>query len=185
MPRIIASTPGQLVTVSMIPPAPTDIYPETGLPQLNFDQFLHISRIHQDVITNSKSVHHTQDIDDPDNIVINKMSDQNFTRRQLLKRDNWKDWEASEKLQLDQYERQKMFGSPGPLPDTGEDYSVLPMIWVYLIKVDGRTKARCVANGAPHLKGTITQANTYAACLEQAACRLFWSIAAIKNKKVF
>ena len=59
------------------------------------------------------------------------------------------------------------------------------MIWIYLIKVDGRKKAQCVANGVPHLKGTITLANTYAACLEQAACRLFWSIAAIKNKKVY
>ena len=185
VPRIIASTPGKLVKVSLIPPAPTDIHPETGLPQLNFDQFLHISKIHQDVITNSKSIYHTQDIDDHDNIVVNKITERNFTRRQLLKRDDWSDWEASEKLQLDQYERQKMFGTPGPLPDTGEDYSVLPMIWVYLIKVDGRKKARCVANGASHLKGTITLANTYAACLEQAACRLFWSIAAIKNKKVF
>ena len=31
----------------------------------------------------------------------------------------------------------------------------------------------------------ITLAATYAACLDQAAYRLFWSIAAIKNKKVF
>ena len=78
-----------------------------------------------------------------------------------------------------------MFSHPGPLPSTNTDFSILPMIWVYLIKTDGRKKARCVANGAPHLKDTITLAATYAACLDQSACRLFWSIAAIKNKKVF
>ena len=78
-----------------------------------------------------------------------------------------------------------MFGSSDPIPSTTKDYSILPMIWVYLMKVDGRKKARCVVNGAPHLKGTITLAITYAACLEQAVCRLFWSIAAIKNKKFY
>ena len=102
-----------------------------------------------------------------------------------MKRTDWSDWEQSEFLQLDQYEQQNMFGTPGPLPTDSSDFSVLPMIWVYLIKTDGRKKARCVANGAPHLKGTITLAATYAACLDQAACRLFWAIAAIKNKKVF
>ena len=29
---------------------------------------------------------------------------------------DWKDWEASERLQLDQYNRQNMFSEPGPLP---------------------------------------------------------------------
>ena len=77
-----------------------------------------------------------------------------------MNRKDWKDWEASEWLQLDQYQRQNMFSVPGPLPTDLQDYSVFPMIWVYLIKTDGRKKARCVANGAPHLKGTIFLANT-------------------------
>ena len=102
-----------------------------------------------------------------------------------MKQEDWLDWEQSEFLQLNQYEQQNMFSHPGPLPPTDTDFSILPMIWVYLIKTDGRKKARCVANGAPHLKGTITLSATYAACLDQSACRLFWSIAAIKNKKVF
>lgn len=46
-------------------------------------------------------------------------------------------------------------------------------------------KARCVANGAPHLKGTITLAATYAACLDQSANRLLWAFVAIKNKRVY
>ena len=185
IPTIIASTHGTSLKLSLIPPAPTDIHPETGLPQLNFDQFLHISRLHQDILHQSRTTnYHTDDIDDC-KVEIQKLSARNLTRRQLLQQTDWKDWEESEKLQLDQYERQNMFGKPGPIPSTITEYSILPMIWVYLVKVDGRKKARCVANGAPHLKGTITLANTYAACLEQAACRLFWSIAAIKNNKVF
>ena len=102
-----------------------------------------------------------------------------------MKQPDWEEWEQSEFTQLEQYKRQKMFGNPGPLPDTNITYSVLPMIWVYVIKTDGRKKARCVANGASHFKGTITLANTYAACLDQSACRLFWAIAAIKCKKVY
>ena len=42
-----------------------------------------------------------------------------------------------------------------------------------------------VANGAPHLKGTITLANTYAACLEQSGFRIFWAICVLTNKNVF
>ena len=77
-----------------------------------------------------------------------------------------------------------MFGEPGPLPTNGTEYSVLHMIWVYLVKTDGRKKARCVANGAPHLKGSITLAHTYAACIDQSACCLFWAIVAMKCKLV-
>ena len=42
-----------------------------------------------------------------------------------------------------------------------------------------------IANGAPHLKGSITLANTYAACLEQTGARIFWAIAALTNKIVY
>ncbi len=30
------------IHICIIPPEPTDIHPETGLQQLNFDQFLHV-----------------------------------------------------------------------------------------------------------------------------------------------
>ena len=184
--QMIALSAGPKIDLCCVPPEPTDIHPETGLPQLNFDQFLHVAQIHQQDLLRDETIHHIGDDDQPSNLtIVNKLSPKTFTRKQLLQRSDWKEWEASEALQLDQYERQNMFSPPGPIPSDINDYSILPMIWVYLIKVDGRKKARCVANGAPHLKGTITLANTYAACLEQAACRLFWAIAAIKNKVVF
>ena len=84
--KIIHSAKGPSLQISIIPPAPTDIHPETRLPQLNFDQFLHISSLHQYIITNSTPVYHQHDIDDPSNIVIHKLSERHFTRRQLLKR---------------------------------------------------------------------------------------------------
>ena len=184
--NIIKTAPKPIVTICVIPPTPTDIHPDTGLPQLNFDQFVHLATCHQQILKDEMVFQPNTEIDQPQNIsVINKMSAQTLTRKQLMRQDDWSEWEASEWLQLDQYQRQHMFSSPGPIPSDIQDYSILPMIWVYLIKTDGRKKARCVANGAPHLKGTITLANTYAACLEQAACRLFWAIAAIKNKLVF
>ena len=59
------------------------------------------------------------------------------------------------------------------------------MIWIYFVKTLGRKKARCVANGNPGMKGSVTLANTYAACLEQAGARIFWATCALRNKLVF
>ena len=77
-----------------------------------------------------------------------------------------------------------MFIQPGPLPTEGQ-LNVLPMIWNYLIKLLGQKKARCVANGFPCMKGSETIANTYAACVKQPAARIFWSMAAVENLRVF
>ena len=68
-----------------------------------------------------------------------------------------------------------MFSKPTKLPNE-HGINVLAMIWVYLVKTCGRKKARCVANGNPQQKGSVTLANTYAACLEQAGARwrLIW-----------
>ena len=77
-----------------------------------------------------------------------------------------------------------MLGPPGPIPSDVPHRNILPMIWVYIIKDDGRYKARYVANGAPHLKGSLTLAQTYAECLEQSGCRIFWNLSAAKNKAI-
>ena len=180
---IAKTTAGTPIDFQVIPIYPTDIHPETGIPQINFDQFVHLCRTHQEVIYDAINVGAKYEEDDSTKININKLDTPTLTRAKLMKRQDWDDWEASEFLQLNQYERQKMFGPPGPLPS--KSVNILPMIWVYLVKTDGRKKARCVANGAAHFKGSITIANTYAACLEQAACRLFWSIVAMKNKRVY
>ena len=59
--------------------------------------------------------------------------EEKLTHGRLMRRDDWKDWEQSEFLQLDQYEIQDMFSDPTMLPPN-ETFNVLPMIWNYLIK---------------------------------------------------
>ena len=183
--QVIQQTDSSAIEFHVLPPTPIDIHPDTGVPQVNFDQFLHIAAIHHHLRHPSSDCVLEQEQDNNTSITIQKLTKRALTRPQLMKQPDWEEWEQSEFTQLEQYKRQKMFGNPGPLPDTNITYSVLPMIWVYVIKTDGRKKARCVANGASHFKGTITLANTYAACLDQSACRLFWAIAAIKCKKVY
>ena len=183
--RLIKNSSSKSISLQIITPTPVDIHPDTGVPQINFDQFIHISEIHQEIILDKVYTAVQEEQDNPDHIVVNRLSNNTLTRTKLQQQSDWDEWEKSEFLQLDQYQRQNMFGKPGPLPTDGTEYNVLPMIWVYLVKTDGRKKARCVANGAPHLKGSITLAHTYAACIDQSACRLFWATAAIKCKLVF
>ena len=47
------------------------------------------------------------------------------------------------------------------------------------------TQSLQVCNGAPHQQGSIVLDNTYAACLEQPANRIFWATAALEGKTVF
>ena len=175
----------KIVSIKLIQPNPTAVHDDTGLPQLNFDQFINVAAYHQDIIGENIKFIVDQEMDDNSHIQISKMIKNTLTRTKLQKRPDWSKWEQSEFLQLDQYDRQNMFGLPGPIPADIENPSILPMIWVYIIKVDGRYKARCVANGAPHLKGSLTLAQTYAACLEQSGCRIFWSLCASKNKTIY
>lgn len=101
-----------------------------------------------------------------------------FTRTQLKKREDWPEWHASEIKQLDLYEMQNMSGVPIPRPPKA---NVLNLLWTYLIKAEGTKKARCVCNGNPRRKGTVTLAYTFAACLEQPGARTFWATAAING----
>ena len=101
-----------------------------------------------------------------------------LTRRFLLNQTDWNDWEASEHKQLDQYASQKTFGKPQTLP---QGANLLPLLWTYIIKDDGTKKARCVCNGSPKMRGSVTLAETYAGALEQSAARIFWAASAINN----
>ena len=92
-----------------------------------------------------------------------------LTRTELIKQDDWNELESAEKDQLDLYETQQMFSPATKLPNE-HGINVLAMVWIYLVKTTGRKKARCVANGNPQQKGSVTLANTYTACFEQA-CR--------------
>ena len=101
-----------------------------------------------------------------------------LTRRILKQLPDWEDWKQSEFKQLDQYNDQDTFGEPEPRP---KGANLLSLLWCYLVKDDGRKKARCVCNGNKNRRGTVTLAETYAASLEQTASRVFWAATAINN----
>ncbi len=69
-----------------------------------------------------------------------------LTRGRLLKQVDWTDWEDSEYLQPDQYDKQTMFGDPIAME---KDDAVFHLVWTYNIKaLDGCKKARCVCDGS-------------------------------------
>ena len=146
------------VELTFVTEEPINMHPQKGIPQL----FFHTIEDEIDTIRFLSS-------DDPP---------PKLTRRILQQVEDWADWLKSEALQLALYDQQIMFEPPVPRPPGA---NVLNLLWTYLIKPCGRKKARCVCNGAPNLKGSVTLANTYAACLEQPAQRIFWGTVAIEN----
>ncbi len=114
----------------VIPPTPINIlHPDTGVPQINFNQFIHLSHIHQDILHDTSFSSHIE-TDNPIQITVHKVAKNIFTRLQLKKRSDWKDWEQSEFLQLDQYLRRNMFGAPGPIPPhASHDLGIFNQSW--------------------------------------------------------
>ena len=164
------------------------MHPQTGVPQLYFDQLHHIGR-HLFEMRYDPDWMSDEHIEEGPIIrrlkggIVPKGRQRGakLTRRKLMQRDDWPEWEKSEVKQLDQYYKQQMFSEPMPLPPHA---NVLPFLWTYIIKDDKTKKARCVCNGAPS-KGTVTLGPTYAGSLDQTGARIFWATAALRNLKVY
>jgi hypothetical protein len=106
-----------------------------------------------------------------------------LTRGKLTLQDDWSDWQHSEYLQLDQYDKQGMFGVPIPMK---EKDVVFHLVWTYAIKVvDGREKARCVCNGSTCSGMVRVLDETYVNCVDQTSSRLFYAISAAENLLIF
>jgi hypothetical protein len=106
-----------------------------------------------------------------------------LTRRILLKQDDWDEWKQSEHLQLDQYEKQFMFGEP--VKPTKKS-AVFNLIWTYLIKKDdGRKKARCTCDGSNRGGQVRVLDYTYANSLDQTGSRAFYGVATGENMMCF
>ncbi len=59
-------------------------------------------------------------------------------RGKLLKQDDWADWNESEHSQLDQYDKEYMFGDPVAAEDKS---AIFHLVWTYVVKeLDGRKK---------------------------------------------
>ncbi|KAI2501046.1 hypothetical protein MHU86_13400 [Fragilaria crotonensis] len=142
------------------------VQPDTDIPHLHFDQLRHINQLHVAMRTEQ-----------------GLPRDQAFlslTRSQLKKRNDYDSWRKSEWQQHDKYKAQDMFGPPCPRP---RDAIVLPFVWTYMLKEDPMTgepifKARGTCNGGKRYGKAVTLAETYATCVEQPACRLYWSLTA-------
>ena len=112
--------------------------------------------------------------------VLNQVTRANqLTRGKLMKQDDWTDWESSEFLQLDQYEKQMMFGTPVTVTSQS---SVFNLVWSYDIKVeDSRKKARCTCDGSTRAGQVRVLDHTYAHWVDHTSGRLFYGIAAVEN----
>ena len=178
----------------------TAMHPQMGIPQLYQDQ-LNVIGEHLWELRHDPEWHHQieeaipclevmkkdtyQDLSEEDKQALQKAllassvkKQRKLTRRLLQQRPDWHDWQESEYKQLDQYSDQDTFGEPEPRP---KGANLLNLLWCYLVKDDGRKKARCVCNGNKNRRGTVTLAETYAASLDQTASRVFWAATAINN----
>ena len=155
--------------------------PDQSIPQIHFDQMNVMSYQHRAARTDTapwSDPHRPPPI--TEDMVHAAMRrghiKQRLTRAFLRKQSDWNDWRLSEFKQLGQYYKQDMFGPPQSLP---KGANLLPLIWTYLIKSDGTKKARCVCNGSPRMKGSITLDHTYAAALDQSGARTFWALSVL------
>ena len=154
------------------------MHPEHGTPQLFFDQLNTIAAYLQEMKYNETFM--DLEYDEPTINYLQKKRKNNaqFTRNELKKRDDWDDWKRSEFKQLDLYEIQDTFGPPTKRPAKA---NILNLLWAYSIKADLTKKSRCVCNGNPRRKGTVTLAHTFAACLEQPGARTFGAATPMLN----
>ena len=101
----------------------------------------------------------------------------------LLKQHDWEEWQASEFLQLDQYDAQGFIGSPVMVDSKA---AVLHSVWTYAIKaVDGRKKARWACDDLTWSGQANVLDETYANCVDQTSSRLFYAIAVVENMLIF
>jgi hypothetical protein len=140
-----------------------------GLPQLYADQLAVIKR-HIHAISQHK--------------VNSVNANEKLTRRKLLKRDDWPEWEAAEFAQLDSYHSQQMFGRPVLPPPSA---ALFYWVWVYIIKTheNNRKKARAVCDGSTRGQASVVHGYTYAPTPDMMDFRLQVALAAIWNLQLF
>ncbi|KAL7532881.1 hypothetical protein ACHAWF_004272, partial [Thalassiosira exigua] len=104
-------------------------------------------------------------------------------RGRLMKQEDWSEWERSEFTQLDQYDKQGMFGEPILMESKD---SVFNLVWTYVVKeLDKRKKARCTCNGSTRAGQVRVLDYTYANCVDQTSSRLFYACAAAEDLTIF
>jgi hypothetical protein len=177
------------------------VHPTEGILQIHFDQLNVIAKHLEDIQKEADAqrmdnlpnpsmatVRHMapaepSDLPDPLPVPLPPMPPeevlaQAFSKKQLMKREDWPDRQQGIYKQLNQYWNQGMFSNPMPLPMNA---NALHMLWRYNLKACGTKKCRMVCNSSPRQKGTVTLGHTYANALDAASERLFWAIIASEN----
>ncbi len=106
-----------------------------------------------------------------------------LTRGKLKTTQEWDEWQQSEYRMLDQYEAQGLFGAPVPATDTA---AIFNLVWTYVIKeLDKRKKAQCTCDGSTCGGQVRVLDFTYANCVDQTSCRIFYALSAAENLLIY
>jgi hypothetical protein len=106
-----------------------------------------------------------------------------LTRGKLMKQDDWTEWNKSEHLQLDQYDKQFMFGKPVIAEN---DSAIFHLVWTYVVKeLNGGKKAHCVCNGSSCLGQVQVLDHTYANCVDRTGSQIFYAISVAEKMLVY
>ncbi|KAL7528065.1 hypothetical protein ACHAWF_009840 [Thalassiosira exigua] len=161
----------------------------TGLPilsreeftQLSVDQFNNRWGLPEDCdLVNRRARYNVVDSGNVLNYVTCAMR---LTRGRLQRQSDWEDWQSSEWLQLDQYDKQGMFGDPVAVESKAAFFN---LVWSYAVKVaDGRKKARMTCDGSTRAGQVRVLDYTYANCVDQTSSRLFYAISAAENLLIY
>jgi hypothetical protein len=110
---------------------------------------------------------------------IKKVSTSQFTRKQLMARPDFAEWQQAEFKQLDTHASDNMFGKPCPRPPYA---IVLRSIWSYCLKWNGDKKARHCCDGRPLRDDRYRRLEAiYTACISQVGMKIFFAICALEN----
>jgi hypothetical protein len=110
---------------------------------------------------------------------ISKVSTSQFTRKQLMAQPDFDEWLQAEFKQLDRHEADGMFGDPCPRPYFAV---VLRSIWSYMLKWNGKRKARHCCDGRPLRDERFRRLESvYTACISQVGMKIFLATAALLN----
>jgi hypothetical protein len=170
-----------------------DLNPADPSP-IHMDQIYHVSQIYE----TGEEIQYQPRLDTAwfryfDNLVnqlseladdfIQKTTSSQFTRKQLIQRDDFHLWLEAEYKQLDTHESDGMFGPLCPRP---QNSIVLRSIWSYMMKWDGTLKARNCSDGRPlrdahyhHLEAV------YTACVSQVGVKIFFALSALLNYVIY
>jgi hypothetical protein len=178
---------------------------ERGIPQVNLDQMNpRKSYLGPAVLPPIIKQASPPPLYDPEgDVLIDGLPQVNkLTRGKLMKEEDWVEWQKSEYQQLDQYDKQGMFGEVVKIsevikqaekefgPRNGKlPIGVFRLVWTYAVKLAGdvkmRRKSRAAIDGSPRAGQAEIIGPTFANCADQTASRLFYAIAAAENKLLF